>query len=101
LLGIQPTRKQKSDSAGTADGDSNDEILKQAKKGLKKLENDLVEANQKLETAESLLTAVADLLSIQEDSKEGLNILEQNVMYDETECDGHTMLEEVQKYIEG
>lgn len=92
LLCTQPTRDNKKQNP---QGDSTDEIIKQAKAGIKKLEKDLEFANQWRESAETLLCAAVDLLTLQKESKETINLLEESVNYNGTDCDGHSLIEDI------
>ena len=76
-------------------------MLKQAKAGLEKQEKDLTAMNLKLDTAKMLLAASRDLLGKQkEDTEEVLNLLDETVQYNDTECDGHTLLEDITGCVE-
>ncbi len=53
-----------------------------------------------MERAKTLLTATFDLLGLQQDSKETLNLLEENVQYDDADCDGHSLSEDIRELID-
>ncbi len=89
LLSSQPSKADRKVDSTESDSDK-DEIMEQAKKGLKKLTEDNKKLVASMERAETLLTATVDLLGLQIESKDVLNLLEQTVAYDGTDCDGHT-----------
>ena len=47
-----------------------------------------------------LLEAAKNLLEKQENSKYVLNMLEETVFYDDTECDGSCLLQDISDYLE-
>ncbi len=58
------------------------------------------EVNKKLARAKILLTATSDLLELQKDSEEVLNLLEELVQYDDDDCKGYRLHEDIQELIE-
>lgn len=89
LLLTQPKKesKQKPVESGQ-DSEALTEDLRKARKKIDKLVEDG-------EQAQTLLGAAAELLAIQRESKEVVNLLEQSVNYNDTDCDGHTLLEDI------
>lgn len=51
-----------------------------------------------IKRANELLEAAMKLLAKQEDSMYVLNLLEETVFYDETDCDGSCLLEDIRHY---
>ncbi len=83
-----------------AENESPDEIVKQAKAGMRKLEGELKVAMETLERATVLLQASHDLIATQKDSKDVVNILTQNIHYDGIDCDGHSLHDDISAYLE-
>lgn len=54
----------------------------------------------KEDRGETLLRACLDLLKKQEESAVILNLLETIVFYDEAECDGRCLMEDIENYLE-
>lgn len=82
--------------------ESPDEIMKQAKQGMRKLEGDLKDAMGNLEAATVLLQASFELLEKQgiDDDAGPVNLLKEVVHYNDIDCDGHTLLEDLGAYLE-
>ena len=53
-----------------------------------------------IERAKTLLKAARDLLKRQEDAFYVLNLLSETVRYDEAECDGYCLMEDIQYWFE-
>ena len=53
-----------------------------------------------LERAKTLLKAAYELLKKQEDSSYVLNLLAETVFYDEAECDGNCLMEDIGYWLE-
>lgn len=99
LLSMQnPTKKNKALDV-TKDA-TLENMLKQAKKGLEKQEKDLEAMRLKLAESTALLTAAHNLLDTQSESEDVVNLLEATVMYNETEWDGHSLLEDIAKHLD-
>ncbi len=90
LVLSQPAKRETEEAV-----DTDDEIMTQAKKGLKKLEKENKFLNEWRDRSETLLSAVVALFAIQKESKDAINLLEESVLYDGTNCDGHTLLEDI------
>ncbi len=89
LLPSQPKRKDTQKPVeDNMDNETLAEDLRKARKKISKMEADG-------ERALVLLTATADLLGLQTESKEVLNLLEMTVNYDDTDCDGHSLAEDI------
>ncbi len=56
--------------------------------------------NYKIERMEILLKAAHDLLEKQNRSNYVLNLLEQTAQWDDTNCDGYCLLEEIKEILE-
>ena len=54
-----------------------------------------------IERAFTLLKAVKHLLELQEDSVFVLNLLEETVYYDEADCDGSCLLDDIKDLLDG
>lgn len=61
---------------------------------------DVKAVNEKLVRAKTLLIATSDLLELQKDTEDALDLLEEYVRYDDADCDGHSLHEDIQKLIE-
>ena len=59
----------------------------------------LFEGNEYGDRAMVLLKACFSLLNKQKESRFVLNILEQIVVYDESDCDGYCLMEEIEDYL--
>ena len=94
LQTIQPARH-----VAKVGGDTDEEIMKQAKAGLKKQEAQIKELNARWERANVLLKAAHELLTKQKESKTVLNLLEEMTVYDDAECDGFSLLEDIKEII--
>ncbi len=93
LLASQPKRKDK--QKPVEDNQDNETLAEDLRKARKKI--DKLEASA--ERAETLLTATVDLLGLQTESKDVLNLLEQTVNYDDTDCDGHSLVEDITNHL--
>lgn len=80
-------------------GDTDEEIIKQAKAGLKKQEVEIKKLSSELERANVLLKAAHELLTKQKESSTVLNLLEEMTVYDGAECDGFSLLEDITEII--
>jgi hypothetical protein len=78
---------------GAKDDDA--EAVKRAMKVNQRLEADLKVMTQQYDRANLLMKATHELLSKQQESKIVLNILEEMVVYDDAECDGFSLLEDL------
>ncbi len=63
-----------------------------------KIENDKLKAQ--LERAKVYLKATSDLLQKQKESHYVLNLLETTVFYDEADCDGYCLKDEIDTFLE-
>jgi hypothetical protein len=63
-----------------------------------KIENDKLKAQ--LERAKVYLKATSDLLQKQNESHYVLNLLETTVFYDEADCDGYCLKDEIDTFLE-
>lgn len=89
LLCTQPTRENKKQNPKTDDTEAL--LAEDLKKARAKIDH--LEAHA--ERSETLLCAAVDLLNIQKESKEAVNLLEESVNYDGTDCDGHSLIEDI------
>lgn len=98
LLSMQSRRVK----AKTPAEDSTDKIMKQAKEGLKKQEAELKQLRATQERSNVLLQASYDLFNKQglDDDAGPVNLLEQTVNYDGTDCDGHTLVGDLAEFLE-
>jgi hypothetical protein len=96
LLGIQKDKAP----FNIKKGDTDAEAIKATKKINARLEADLKYMSNQFDRATVLLTATATLFKKQKDSKTVLNILEETSIYDDTECDGFCLLEDINSLIE-
>lgn len=62
--------------------------------------NDTEHEKEMLDRAETLLKATHDLLTKQKDSCYVLNLLAQTIYYDEAECDGNCLMEDIEYWFE-
>jgi hypothetical protein len=93
LLCTQPRKK---DTQKPVDDNEDSEVLVEAlRKARKKI--DRLEAVAG--TADMLLGATVDLLDKQTDSKDVLNLLEQVVTYDDIDCDGHSLHDDIKNHL--
>lgn len=53
-----------------------------------------------LERAKVLLKAALDLLQKQKDSSYVLNLLDTTIFYDEAECDGYCLFDDIEGFLE-
>lgn len=93
LLSIQPTKESKKQHVETDDCDLLNEDLRKARKKIDRLEVCVGRAG-------TLLAATVDLLHKQVNSEAAVNLLEENVNYDDIDCDGHSLVEDITKYLE-
>lgn len=92
----QPTKAEKKEEAVGTD----DEIMAQAKKGLKRLEKENKSLNGSLDAASAFLTSICSLLNIQAESVTAVNVLEETIDHEGTKYDGHSLLGEIAEYLE-
>lgn len=89
---------------GEKEDDPSDDVLEKKVKNLttmlKESESNLKGSNLALERATVLLQASSDLLALQVESKTNLNLLESTIEYDDTETDGHTLVEDLAEFLE-
>ncbi len=93
LLSTQPKKEDK--QKPVEDNQNKDSLLEDLRKARKKIGK--LEASA--ERAEILLTATVDLLGLQTESTDVLNLLEQTVNYDDTDCDGHSLVEDITNHL--
>ena len=94
LIALQPSKKdRKSDDAKETPENETAGAIKKIKKQLKS-------TNARLEEANVFLTAAFDLLEKQSGDEHVLNLLETNIMCGETEVDGHSLFEDIGKFLE-
>ena len=89
LLSTQP--KKESKQKPVEDNQDNAVLTDDLRKARKKIDKIVADGEQ----AEILLGAVVELLAIQRESEKVVNLLEQSVNYNDTDCDGHTLLEDI------
>lgn len=65
-----------------------------------KLKNENDELKTQLERAKVYLKATSDLLQKQNESHYVLNLLETTVFYDEVNCDGYCLKDEINAFLE-
>ena len=62
--------------------------------------NDTEHEKELLDRAKTLLKATHDLLTKQKNSYYVLNLLAQTIYYDEAECDGNCLMEDIEYWFE-
>jgi hypothetical protein len=77
-----------------------DKKLKTATDRIRETEKELKGMGEAMDGAMTLIQACSDLLSLQLESKTDLNLLKENITYDETEADGHSLLEDLTAFID-
>jgi hypothetical protein len=92
----QPAKKDREPAAAVNDKAEVEQLNEQ----LKKSKADLKTVNGSLDRAKTLLSATFDLLGLQKDSETVLNLLEEMVNYDDADCDGHSLAEDIQELME-
>ena len=75
--------------------DSLEKKLRAATDRIRETEKHIKGLGEAMDGAMTLLQACSDLLSQQTESKETLNLLKAQVVYDDTECDGFSLLEDL------
>lgn len=90
LTDNQPTRE-----SFKAEKTEEESLLNKAKKELKRVNEEYIGQTAVFDRAVMLLGAVAELLQRQKDSKTVINILEETTTYDEAECDGFALLQDI------
>lgn len=93
LRTIQPKKENK--QKPVEDNQDSAVLAEDLRKARKKIDK-LVEDGER---ATVLLNAVVDLFDIQSESKTAVNLLEEAVNYDDTECDGHSLIEDIAKLL--
>jgi hypothetical protein len=96
LLSIQSRRVKAKTPA-----DDSAEMIKEAKKGIEKMEGELKRARGIIERATVLLQASFDMFGKQRNTVDPINLLIQVVNYDGLDCDGHTLYEDLGGFLEG
>ncbi len=94
LVSGQPVSKAKTD-AKEDEGKDATVLADDLRKARKKIDKMTEDSGRAL----ILLAAVVDLLDIQGESKTAVNVLEEAVIYDDTECDGHSLLEDIRNLL--
>jgi len=74
--------------------------LKGAEEETKELKNEIDELKAQLERAKVYLKATSDLLQKQNESHYVLNLLETTVFYDEADCDGYCLKDDIDTFLE-
>ena len=87
----QKPKKSKADKK-VDENKSNEALAEDLRKAHKKIGKQ--EAD--IERAEILLNAVVDLFDIQVKSKTPVNLLKESVNYNDTDCDGHSLVEDIE-----
>lgn len=80
-------------------GDDDAEAIKKAMKVNQRLEGDLKHLSNQFDRANVLMKAAVDLLEKQKESSTVLNLLEEMTVYDDAECDGFSLLEDLKEAI--
>lgn len=95
LQETRPAREAKTPVVSKADT-----VNKKTIEEINKLKKVAKETESIMARAEILLTAAFDLLDLQKKSKETLDLLEQIVRYDDSDCDGHSLHEDIAELLE-
>ena len=64
------------------------------------MENEINELKAQVERAKVYLKATSDLLQKQNESHHVLNLLETTVFYDEADCDGYCLKDDIDGFLE-
>jgi hypothetical protein len=67
---------------------------------IKKVKKELKDVSAKLEEAKVLLTASSELFGMQVTAEKAVNLLEENITCGETEVDGHSLYEDIGRFLE-
>lgn len=92
LVADQPKKADRAVEAPESEDEQSAGIIKKIKKELK-------EVRTRLTLAESLVTASFDLLELQVQNENIINVLEENISLAGVETDGHSVHEELAKYM--
>ena len=96
LIALQPSKEERKGGDAKEKETPDD----QSSGMIKKIKKELKSTNATLENAIILLTASFDLLEKQSASEKVLNVLEENIRCGEIEVDGHSLFDDIGKFLE-